>query len=110
MTEAEKYQVIMTTCPDLELAERIASELVDSNLGACVQIIPGVQSCFRWQGKIEKAVEYLVLIKTSAGNYLDIEKRIKQLHSYELPEIIALPITAGGRDYLAWIDDNTKPL
>ena len=110
MTETEKYQVIMTTCPDLELAERIARELVDRKLGACVQIIPGVQSYFRWQGKIEKAAEYLVLIKTTVGNYQDVEKRIKQLHSYELPEIIALPITAGGRDYLAWIDDNTKPL
>lgn len=100
----------MTTCPDLALAERIADALVVNNLAACVQIVPGVKSFFRWQGKVDSAAEYLVLIKTVTDNYLAVENHIKSLHTYEVPEIIAVPVTAGARDYLVWIDDNTKAL
>ena len=100
----------MTTCPDLALAERIANALVVNNLAACVQIVPGVKSFFRWQGRVDSAAEYLVLIKTVTDNYLAVENHIKSSHSYEVPEIIAVPVTAGARDYLAWIDDNTKAL
>ena len=107
MAVTEKYQVIMTTCPDLAVAERIGNELVVHNLAACVQIIPGVKSIFRWQGKVDNVSEYLVLIKTVADNYSEVESKIKSLHTYELPEIIAVPVIAGARDYLAWIDDNT---
>ena len=107
MADPEKYQMIITTCPDLALAERIANELVVDNLAACVQIIPGVTSFFRWQDKVDRASEFLVLIKTVAENYLAVENHIKSSHSYEVPEIIAVPVVAGARDYLAWIDDNS---
>ena len=100
----------MTTCPDLALAERIANALVANNLAACVQIIHGVKSFFRWQGKIDSAAEYLVLIKTVADNYHAVETHIKSVHTYAVPEIMAVSVTDGARDYLAWIDDNTKAL
>lgn len=110
MAPAEKYLMIMTTCPDLESGERIASELVGNQLAACVQIIPGVKSVFRWQGEVDSAVEYLVLIKTAAAQYTAVENSINSLHSYELPEIIAVPVAGGLGDYLNWIDENTKAL
>ena len=110
MAGSEKYLMIVTTCPDAPVAEKIANALVDSSLAACVQIIPGIKSIFRWQGKLDSAAEFLLLIKTVAQNYAEIERLINDLHSYEVPEIIALPVTTGSRDYLAWIDDNSKAL
>jgi periplasmic divalent cation tolerance protein len=107
MPDALKYQVLITTCPDAALAERIADELVVNNLAACVQIIPGMKSVYRWQGRIEHAEEWLVLIKSVTRNYTEIEKKIVAMHTYTVPEIIALPVAAGWRDYLSWIDDNT---
>ena len=100
----------MTTCPDMPAAEKIASELVDNSLAACVQLLPGIRSFFRWQGKVDRADEILLLIKTTAQRYAEIENIINSLHSYEVPEIIAVPVTAGLRDYLNWIDDNTRAL
>jgi periplasmic divalent cation tolerance protein len=110
MAATEKYLLIMTTCPDMPAAEKIASELVDNSLAACVQLLPGIRSFFRWQGKVERADEILLLIKTTAQRYAEIENIINSLHSYEVPEIIAVPVTAGLRDYLNWIDDNTRAL
>ena len=110
MMDMEKYQMIMTTCPDLALAEHLANGLVVNNLAACVQIVPGVKSFFRWQGEVDTASEYLLLIKTVTDNYIAVESHIKSSHTYEIPEIIAVPVMAGARDYLAWIDDNTKAL
>ena len=102
--------MIMTTCPDAPAAETIASELVVKSLAACVQVVPGVKSFYRWQGQLDSAAEQLLLIKTAADKYDEIEKLIISLHSYEVPEIIAVPVETGLRDYLAWIDDNTKTL
>ena len=102
--------MIMTTCPDMPAAEKIADALVDKSLAACVQIIPAIKSVFRWQGQVDHASESLLLAKTVAANYPEIEDLINSIHSYEVPEIIAVPVTTGSRDYLAWIDDNTKAL
>ena len=110
MTGSDKYIMVITTCPDMPAAEKIAGELVDKCLAACVQVIPGVKSFFRWQGEVDNAAEYLLLIKTVAEKYTEIEGIITALHSYEVPEIIAVPVTTGLRDYLTWIDDNTKAL
>ena len=107
--EKPDYTVVMTTCADLPLAERIAMELVTSHLAACVQVIPGVRSFFRWQGKLEQAGEYLVLIKAVNHNYQDIEQKIRDLHTYELPEILAVPVSAGLDGYLDWMNENCKP-
>ena len=110
MAGLDKYIMIMTTCPDMPAAEKIANQLVDKRLAACVQIVPGVKSFFHWQGKVENAAEHLLLIKTVSDKYTEIEGIIISLHSYEVPEIITVPVTTGLRDYLTWIDDNTKAL
>ena len=110
MAVSEKYLMIVTTCPDMPAAEKIADVLVEKSLAACVQIIPGIKSVFRWQGQVDYAAESLLLVKTVAENYPEIENLINSIHGYDVPEIIAVPVSAGSRDYLAWIDDNTKAL
>lgn len=78
------------------------------NLAACVKIVPGVTSVYRWVGKVDTAEEIQLLIKTSTERYPDLESKIKALHPYELPEISAVPIIAGYGEYLNWIDNSTK--
>ena len=84
-------------------AERIARALVEQRLAACVQIVGPVQSIYRWQGAVERVEEWLCLIKTSRAQYAALESAIRDLHSYECPEIIATPIDAGSGPYLAWL-------
>jgi len=98
-----EFQVVLCTAPDAETAETIATALVTDRLAACVNILPGVTSVYRWQGKIERDAELLLLIKTAAGSWSRLEQRIRSLHPYELPEIIAVPIQTGQENYLEWI-------
>ena len=98
------YQIILCTCPDQDTAENIARLLVSDRLAACVNILPGVTSIYRWHDKIESAQEHLLLIKAHKTAYQAIETRIKMHHPYELPEIIAVPIENGLPKYLHWID------
>ncbi len=100
------HLLIYCTCPDADCAQSIANHLVDKGLAACVNILPGVQSVYRWQGKRESAQEHLLAIKARHDAYGRLEQAIVDLHPYELPEIIAVPITHGLAGYLAWIDDN----
>jgi periplasmic divalent cation tolerance protein len=81
---------------------------VEQRLAACVQGSGPVSSTYRWQGKTEKATEYLLLVKTTRARFPAVEKAIKALHTYEVPEIIALPLTAGSQDYLAWLAEAVK--
>lgn len=101
------YLIVLNTCPNQEIAEKIASTLVDCGLAPCVNIIPGVTSIYKWQGKREISQEYLLVVKTRADAYQSLEKSIKELHPYELPEIISVPLANGLADYLAWINENT---
>ena len=94
---------IITTAPDKELAQRIARTLVEQRLAACVQISGPVESVYRWQGQIESATEWQCWIKTTAERYADVERAIRQLHAYTVPEILAMSITAGNPDYLKWL-------
>lgn len=105
-SQAEQYQLIFCTCPDAAVAEQIANQLVDKGLAACVNILPGILSVYRWEGKRESAQEHLLMIKTTAGAYNRLEQAVLQLHPYELPEIIAVPLSQGLAGYLAWIDAN----
>jgi len=98
------HQIILCTCPDQKTAEDISSHLVSHKLAACVNIIAGVTSIYEWQGQIEKSQEQLLLIKSHIDKYVAIEDKIKSLHPYELPEIIAVPIERGHPDYLQWIN------
>lgn len=98
------YQLILCTCPDLEVADKLASALITEKLAACVNILPGVRSVYEWQGQIETAQEHLLLIKSHQDRYAAIEATLKSLHPYQLPEIIAVAIESGSLDYLKWID------
>jgi periplasmic divalent cation tolerance protein len=98
---------ITTTADSKTTAELIASELVNRRLAGCVQIVGPIQSIYRWQGAVERAEEWLLLVKTTAERYAAVEAAIRELHSYEQPEIIATPITAGSAGYLAWLREQT---
>jgi periplasmic divalent cation tolerance protein len=97
-------QIVLTTCPDAEVAGRIARALVAEGLAACVSILPPMQSIYRWKGAVETATEQLLVIKIVAGRFPAVQDCIKRLHSYELPEIIAVPIVDGLPAYLAWLN------
>jgi periplasmic divalent cation tolerance protein len=97
------FQIVLSTCADREEAERIAQALVEQRLAACVNILPGVQSVYRWQGAVEIGVEVLMLIKTSPAHLGKVQSTIAALHSYEVPEFLVLPISAGSEAYLAWL-------
>ena len=107
IAEQPEYLVVLNTCPDSETAGRIAADLVAGKLAACVQVLPGLQSYFHWQGKVDCEEEYLLLIKTSSASYPALEQRIRELHPYELPEIIGVPVNKGLPEYLSWIDECT---
>ena len=100
---------ITTTVADRADAERIAASLVAKQLAACVQIIGPTESTYRWKGQIETAQEWICTIKTRRDLYLTVEQAIRELHSYQQPEIIAVPIVAGSEGYLAWLADAVKP-
>ena len=101
------YFVVLNTCPDAASAENIARTLLERKLAACINVLPGVKSFFTWQGTNESAEEHLLLIKTSSKVYPALEQAIIELHPYELPEIIAVPLAAGLPGYLTWITHNT---
>jgi len=99
--------VVLVTCPSAAEARRIARAVVEARLAACVNILPGaVISIYRWKGKVESAKERLLLIKTSRKLLAKLRAAIERLHSYDVPEFIALPVAAGSPAYLAWIEEN----
>ena len=100
-------RLVITNCPDEETANRIALAMVEAKLAACVNILPRVQSIYRWQGAVESAAEVPLLIKTTAAAYPALEAAIRENHPYDVPEIIALPITAGLPAYLNWVAEET---
>lgn len=105
MTE---YIQVFTTVDKREDADRIASIVVKKRAAACAQVVGPIQSTYWWKGKVERAEEWLLMMKTRGDLFSSLEKEIKTLHPYEVPEIIALPIVAGSEPYLEWIQDETK--
>lgn len=99
-----QYRLVITTCPDMTVAEAVAGALVGEGLAACVNILPGAQSIYEWKGRIERETECVLLIKSRSDRMAALEARLLQEHPYELPELIAVPIEDGLRPYLAWID------
>jgi periplasmic divalent cation tolerance protein len=98
--------VVLVTCSGAAEARRIARALVEARLAACVNILPGtLTSVYRWKGKVESARERLLLIKTSRKRLAKLRTAVERLHSYDVPEFIALPIAAGSPKYLAWMED-----
>ena len=96
------------TCPDLASAERLAEALVGERLAACVQVLPGLRSVYRWQGAMERADEVLLLIKTTRERLDAVAARIRALHPYELPELLAVEAAGGLPDYLDWVAAETR--
>lgn len=102
------YVQIMTTVESKEGAEKIATKLLEKRLAACVQIVGPITSTYWWRGKIETAEEWLCLIKSKTGLYEEVERRINEQHTYETPEVLALPVVTGGRAYLDWLKETLK--
>lgn len=102
------YIIIFITVPNKKEARRIAIGLIKNKLAACVNIIDRVDSFFRWQAKLDNAKELLLIVKSKKQNLAKIIKLVKSLHSYDVPEIIALPLVGGYRPYLRWIDDSVR--
>ena len=101
--------VVFVTASSKKEARAIASDLVEARLAACVTVVDVVGSIYRWKGKIEHSTETMLVIKTTTRRYADLERQVKTLHSYDVPEIIALPVVRGSRAYLEWIRHETKP-
>ncbi len=101
-----EYIVVLTTTGSEEEAEKVSEELIEQNLGACVQVYGPIKSTYPWKGQIESSEEWMCFIKTSSDKFSAVEEKIKEIHSYENPEIIALPIINGSQEYLEWVDEN----
>ena len=100
---------VFMTAGDREEALRIAETLVEKQLAACVQVLPQMDSVFRWQGKVERQNEVLLIAKSVASNFAALEKEVRKLHSYETPEIVAVPLTESSPAYLKWLLENVAP-
>lgn len=101
-------RIVLTTAGSQEEARKIAQVLVERKLAACVNIVPAIESVYRWQGKVESATEWLLLIKSEAAAFERLRDAIQELHSYDLPECIMLEISDGGAGYLEWIRANVS--
>ncbi|HJV82548.1 divalent-cation tolerance protein CutA [Noviherbaspirillum sp.] len=100
--------LVLTNIPDETTAHAIARRVVEGRFAACVNLLPAVRSVYQWQGVVEEAGEVTMLIKTTQARYAELEAEIKAAHPYEVPEIIAVPITAGLPEYLGWVDSETR--
>ena len=107
MAKADYLQVT-TTAGSEEEADRIGAALVERRLAACVQVVGPIASHYRWQGTVERATEWMCVAKTSTVRYAELEEAIRELHSYEEPEIVATPIVAGSTGYLDWVSRNVE--
>lgn len=105
-TPADTVLLCYCSCPDAASAQAIAAALVEERLAACVNRLPGIRSTYRWQGAVTTDSEELLLIKTTAGRFDALKARLLQLHPYEVPELIAVPIALGHDAYLAWVRAN----
>ncbi|HEU4767813.1 MAG TPA: divalent-cation tolerance protein CutA [Pyrinomonadaceae bacterium] len=106
---ADEPVVVLLTAANGEEAVRLADMLIGAHLAACVQILPEMESVYRWEGKIERQPEILLLVKTVRSKFDELETEVRALHSYDTPEIIALPIVAGSTPYLDWLRASLKP-
>ena len=101
-------KLVITACSSIEEARKLAYELVERQLAACVNIVPHIESVYRWQGKVETAAEFLLLIKSTEGAFEQLRDTIIELHSYEIPECIKITIEEGSVEYLRWIGESVR--
>src|SRR5438309_8197435 len=107
IVEGEDALVVLITAASREEAERIARRLVEDRLAACVNIVPEVRSLFIWQGKFSQEDEVLLVVKSRRARFRELATAVRQLHSYSVPEIIAVPVLVGSSDYLRWVAEST---
>jgi periplasmic divalent cation tolerance protein len=100
-------RIVLTTAGSQDEARKLAHALVEQRLAACVNIVPQIESVYRWQDNVETATEWLLVIKTQAGCFERVRDAVKELHSYDLPECVMLEVAAGSSEYLQWIAENT---
>ena len=99
------FRLVLVTCPDAKTARRLAQAALRARLIACANLVPGIESLYRWQGKIEKGREVLMLIKTTAARLASLERLILEKHPYDTPEFLVLPINRGTQKYLTWLSE-----
>ena len=102
----EQFRIVLTTASSRDEAKRIAKALVEGRLAACVNLVDGVESIYRWQGEVEEAAEVLLLIKTNVEKLEALETAVRRLHSYEVPEFLIFEVNGGSAAYLKWLDDS----
>lgn len=107
--KANPVLLVQTNCPDGETAARLAAALVDARLAACANVLAPCASIYRWQGKVEMATETPLQLKTAADRFPELRARLLELHPYDVPEIVAWPVTEGLPDYLNWVVTETRP-
>jgi periplasmic divalent cation tolerance protein len=103
-----EFVVVMVTASSADEAAHIGRALVEDRLAACANVVGPIRSIYRWEGGVEEASEHLVLIKARAADFAALEALVRELHSYDVPEVIALPLFAGSAPYLTWLDDATR--
>ncbi len=109
VVSGKSHRMVFITCETLTQARRIAHETINARLASCANIHLGpIESVYRWKGKVESAREVLLVLKTAQNKLAALEAKVSQVHSYEVPEFIAVPIVAGSRDYLAWLSKNIR--
>lgn len=104
----DRYRIVLTTVGSEEQAESIARALVDRRLAACVSVVNGVCSVFRWKGETVREHEPLLIIKTTTARFAEVSQAIRELHTYDIPEIVSIPLNDGDGDYLDWIDNSVQ--
>jgi len=109
MSEQPDVRVVFITAPNLECAESLARALVEERLAACVNVVPGVRSFYRWEGEVQNDPEVLLIAKTSADRCSALATRVDELHPYDLPEVLELPAAGGSRAYLDWVRTESSP-
>ncbi len=103
-----RYRIVLVTCASIAEARRVGRSAVEKKLAACANIVNGVESIYRWKGRVERAREVLVVMKTTVRRLRELEREVNRVHSYDVPEFIVLPIVAGSREYLKWVKENAR--
>ena len=106
MTDVE---IVLVTAPDADVGQRLARALVEERLAACVNVVPGVRSVYRFEGEIHEDREVLLLVKTRSAQAAPLEARVRELHPYDLPEVVRMPLSGGSQPYLEWVREGTRP-